>query len=56
MIAATGRAAQRISFGEAPIRRRCGRRARRRYIAFTKQGGGQFAIGIMKPMARASRS
>jgi TolB protein len=48
VMAATGGAAQRISFGgdgsySTPVWS-----PRGDYIAFTKQGGGQFAIGIMK--------
>jgi TolB protein len=44
---ATGGAAQRISFGEGSYSTPVWS-PRGDYIAFTKQGGGQFAIGIMK--------
>ena len=44
---ATGGPAQRISFGEGSYSTPVWS-PRGDYIAFTKQGGGQFAIGIMK--------
>ena len=47
VMAATGGAAQRISFGEGSYSTPVWS-PRGDYIAFTKQGGGQFAIGIMK--------
>ncbi|MEA2819083.1 MAG: TolB protein, partial [Bradyrhizobium sp.] len=56
---ATGGAAQRISFGKdeggggsysTPVWS-----PRGDYIAFTKQGGGQFSIGIMKPDGSGER-
>jgi Tol biopolymer transport system component len=46
-MAATGGGAQRISFGEGSYSTPVWS-PRGDYIAFTKQGGGQFAIGIMK--------
>ena len=54
VMSATGGAAQRISFGEGrystPVWS-----PRGDYIAFTKQGGGSFAIGIMKPDGSGER-
>lgn len=55
VMAATGGAAQRISFGgdgsySTPVWS-----PRGDYIAFTKQGGGQFSIGIMKPDGSGER-
>ena len=47
VMAATGGAAQRISFGDGSYSTPVWS-PRGDYIAFTKQGGGQFAIGIMK--------
>jgi TolB protein len=56
VMAATGGPAQRISFDESggsystPVWS-----PRGDYIAFTKQGGGQFSIGIMKPDGKDER-
>jgi TolB protein len=47
VMAATGGPAQRISFGDGTYSTPVWS-PRGDYIAFTKQGGGQFAIGIMK--------
>ena len=46
-MSATGGPAQRISFGDGSYSTPVWS-PRGDYIAFTKQGGGQFAIGIMK--------
>ena len=48
------RAAQRISFGEGSYSTPVWS-PRGDYIAFTKQGGGQFSIGIMKPDGSGER-
>ena len=56
VMAATGGAAQRISFGDpsasysTPVWS-----PRGDYIAFTRQGGGQFSIGIIKPDGSGER-
>ncbi len=55
VMGANGGAAQRISFGEGSYSTPVWS-PRGDYIAFTKQGGGQFAIGIMKTTARTSAS
>ena len=52
---ATGGPAQRISFGEGGIYSTPVWSPRGDYIAFTKQGGGQFSIGIMKPDGSGER-
>jgi TolB protein len=49
-----GGQAQRISFGEGSYSTPVWS-PRGDYIAFTKQGGGQFAIGIMKPDGSGER-
>jgi TolB protein len=53
-MAATGGPAQRISFGDGrystPVWS-----PRGDYIAFTKQGGGQFGIGVMRPDGQGER-
>jgi TolB protein len=51
---ATGGAAQRISFGEGSYSTPVWS-PRGDYIAFTKQGGGQFSIGIIKPDGSGER-
>jgi TolB protein len=53
-MAATGGGAQRISFGEGSYSTPVWS-PRGDYIAFTKQGGGAFAIGIMKPDGSGER-
>ncbi|MEW6640761.1 MAG: Tol-Pal system beta propeller repeat protein TolB [Pseudomonadota bacterium] len=52
---AAGGAAQRISFGEGGSYSTPVWSPRGDYIAFTRQGGGQFAIGIMKPDGSGER-
>lgn len=52
---ATGGQAQRISFGEGGTYSTPVWSPRGDYIAFTKQGGGQFAIGIIKPDGTGER-
>ncbi|MBR1220807.1 Tol-Pal system protein TolB [Bradyrhizobium sp. U87765 SZCCT0131] len=52
---ATGGAAQRISFQEGGSYSTPVWSPRGDYIAFTRQGGGQFAIGIMKPDGSGER-
>src|ERR1700704_1866573 len=49
-----GGAAQRVSFGEGSYSTPVWS-PRGDFIAFTKQGGGQFAIGIMKPDGSGER-
>ena len=51
---AQGGAAQRISFGEGSYSTPVWS-PRGDFIAFTKQGGGQFSIGIMKPDGSGER-
>ena len=51
---ASGGGASASASATAATRRRCGRRAAT-IIAFTKQGGGSFAIGIMKPDGSGER-
>ena len=53
-MAASGGAAQRISFGDGSYSTPVWS-PRGDYIAFTKQAGGQFAIGIMKPDGSGER-
>src|SRR5512135_1230637 len=58
VMAATGGPAQRISFSKDDINGSYSTPVwspRGDYIAFTKQGGGQFAIGIMKPDGSGER-
>ena len=52
---ATGGQAQRISFGEGGSYSTPVWSPRGDYIAFTKQGGGQFSIGIIKPDGSGER-
>ena len=54
LMPAVGGAAKRLSFGEGAIRPRCGP-ARAIYIAFTRQKGNSFAIGVMKPDGSGER-
>ena len=54
-MAASGGAAQRISFGEGSYSTPVWS-PRGDFIAFTKQGGGQFSIGIMKPDGSGERA
>ena len=51
---ANGGAAQRVSFGEGSYSTPVWS-PRGDFIAFTKQGGGQFSIGIMKPDGSGER-
>jgi TolB protein len=55
VMAAGGGPAQRISFGEGGSYSTPVWSPRGDYIAFTKQGGGQFSIGIMKPDGSGER-
>ena len=54
VMSATGGPAQRISFGEGSYSTPVWS-PRGDYIAFTKQGAGQFSIGIMKPDGSGER-
>jgi TolB protein len=54
VMGAGGGAAQRISFGEGTYSTPVWS-PRGDYIAFTKQGGGKFAIGIMQPDGSGER-
>ena len=54
VMGATGGAAQRISFGEGSYSTPVWS-PRGDYIAFTKQGGGRFGIGIIKPDGSGER-
>ena len=51
---ANGGGAQRVSFGEGSYSTPVWS-PRGDFIAFTKQGGGQFSIGIMKPDGSGER-
>jgi TolB protein len=55
VMAASGGPAQRISFGEGGTYSTPVWSPRGDYIAFTKQGGGQFSIGIIKPDGTGER-
>ena len=54
VMGANGGAAQRVSFGEGSYSTPVWS-PRGDFIAFTKQGGGQFSIGIMKPDGSGER-
>jgi TolB protein len=53
-MAATGGAAQRVSFGDGSYSTPVWS-PRGDYIAFTKRGGGRFSIGVMRPDGQGER-